>query len=733
MKLSDFEKIPSHKICKHLYDKEKEFIILGLCGKVGSGVSEVANILEQPFDLLYLPHYNHDSTESYDFHEYQILYTYAKENWKPFYKIRTSALITRHILTKESKEMVDLLYSINGQKVKKYEVIVENFFNCEMEIDLNRMLEKMNINVSLCHICDFLIYDEDWKNIENKKEYSDGMYKLILNDDYPSIDSDISFEYKNKDGKILISNKDLSKLLEVYSVLRQAKSGFKNQFWYYILQKYLFDFLPKKSSEFWGKVGESLRIQALQYLGNNLRITKNPYNNSEFKEDAYTYIAEDINLAIKVLRAYKLKKYENCDKLNINDIEPCNVVIDSIKNPYESMYLKQRYTNYYLIGVYTDEEQRKKRLRKVEHLTDDEINAIDIIEKNSDLKKIILNIYDSQNDNKSEPKTEIKNDDTSIFIKKIYEQMKEHKLLDSFSYISPFIFQNVPSALETADIFINNKTDNNNYLHLKKTLLRYVCLIMNPSIVLPTNVERCMQFAYTAKLNSGCISRQVGAALTDSKYHLLSIGWNQQPENQLPCAYRNLCELHNHWDVCEYSDYENDDSQFQEIISKQVRELFETDSSPFKKIGKFPCYCFKDYYNSVKDGSNQVHTRALHAEETAFLNYGHNKIDNGILFTTSSPCELCSKKAMYLGVSKIYYVQPYPGISKEHVMNIGKYDKRPELILFTGAIGFAYTKLYTSLLSRKDENEMWLGAKMNKKLLTNIENEEIKCDSEVCL
>jgi len=153
----------------------------------------------------------------------------------------------------------------------------------------------------------------------------------------------------------------------------------------------------------------------------------------------------------------------------------------------------------------------------------------------------------------------------------------------------------------------------------------------------------------------------------------------------------------------------------------------DTSSSPLEKLGKLPSYCFKDYYNSILYEKNQVHTRSLHAEETAFLSVGANNmhIENGILFTTSSPCELCSKKAMYLGVSKIYYVQPYAGISREHVMSIGKYERRPQLILFTGAIGTAYTKLYTPLLPKKDENEMWLTSKMDIHLMDNITSKNL--------
>lgn len=143
-------------------------------------------------------------------------------------------------------------------------------------------------------------------------------------------------------------------------------------------------------------------------------------------------------------------------------------------------------------------------------------------------------------------------------------------------------------------------------------LLRYVCLIMNPGIVLPTNVERCMQIANAAKLNSGCISRQVGAVLTDDEYHLLSVGWNQQPEGQLPCLYQDLCEVHHHWSPCSYSDYENNDNDdFQKGIKEQVEKFFDTDKSPLKEKGKLPYYCFKDYFNKIKKERNQVHTKSV--------------------------------------------------------------------------------------------------------------------------
>lgn len=75
----------------------------------------------------------------------------------------------------------------------------------------------------------------------------------------------------------------------------------------------------------------------------------------------------------------------------------------------------------------------------------------------------------------------------------------------------------------------------------------------------------------------------------------------------------------------------------------------------------------------------------------------------GYLFTTSSPCELCAKRAKEAGISKIYYIQHYPGISRSHVISIGPKETQARYESFVGAVGLAYIKLYTPLIPYKDE------------------------------
>ena len=52
-------------------------------------------------------------------------------------------------------------------------------------------------------------------------------------------------------------------------------------------------------------------------------------------------------------------------------------------------------------------------------------------------------------------------------------------------------------------------------------------------------------------------------------------------------------------------------------------------------------------------------------------------------------------------MSKIIFIDPYPGIAQEHILNIG--DNPPKLIQFHGAVGKAYHRLYEQIIPIKDE------------------------------
>ncbi|WP_415756933.1 hypothetical protein [Pseudomonas sp. LT1P18] len=106
-----------------------------------------------------------------------------------------------------------------------------------------------------------------------------------------------------------------------------------------------------------------------------------------------------------------------------------------------------------------------------------------------------------------------------------------------------------------------------------------------------------------------------------------------------------------------------------------------------------------------------------------------------MLFTTASPCELCAKKAYQLGIVKIIYIDPYPGIATDHILSVGA--KKPRLELFRGAVGRAFYQLYQPLMPYKDELDLLYSIKpyhnheSPSKNFLKEENKKLQADIEV--
>lgn len=389
----------------------------------------------------------------------------------------------------------------------------------------------------------------------------------------------------------------------------------------------------------------------MQKVGNNIRSSGNPYIDN-YSEENFYQVANRINSIIKIIQKY-------------NEIQGSNetrICIDAIRNPYEAFYFKDIYSSFYLVSVNTEEEERKRRLG---YLDDEELASLDNTEYSSKLKQDEI-----------------------------------------------FYHQNIPGCLEISDIHLYNPRQNTEKrFFLTEQIIRYISLMIHPGLITPTGIERCMQLAYNARLNSGCLSRQVGAIICDQHLSVKAVGWNDVPSGQVPCNLRDVCTYCKNMDQESHSSFEIEDPEFSETIHALNDKLKNIDLK-----GRYFPYCFKDVYEGISGAKNQVHTRSLHAEENAFLQiskYGGQGIEGGILFTTASPCELCSKKAYQLGIRDIYYIDPYPGISFSHILKFGKHNN-PRLHLFYGAIGSAYVTLYTQRMSLKDELELMTGLNAKK-------------------
>lgn len=599
-----------NNIISNIYHLRKNFAIIGLTGRTGSGCTTIANLFGcDKFEDLHAPEPSeeHEGTSN-DERKYKIIYKFAKTNWKTFTVITVSDFIFYFVLSLKFDDFIKSIIDAENIKAKDADSFIK-----ELKKKLNPLKS------------DF-------------EKYS----KLAI---------EIDEFLKKRESYFLRYDENNPKTKETLERIEKYK-------------KFIFHEIPmfrKRLSEAYGKN----MFRTYQIWGNNIR----QYGSikEHFKTDEISALARKINAFIKML-----------EDENIYNKTPTFIVLDAIRNPYEVLYFKERYAAFYLLSVTTENNVRKNNLYKQDY-------------KDSEIQKL---------DEEEYPK-------------------------DSKSLKKSYIEQDIQKCVELSDIyFYNNGTKTEDNFELKKQLIKFYSLILHPGLITPTPMERVMQIAYAAKMNSGCLSRQVGAAITNEDFSVKAVGWNTVPHGQTPCDLCNFNDLINKHDLSAFSDYELDNDEFRNYINKVNTEYKRNE---FDLGGISLAFCFKDFYIGLKNQKNQVHTRSLHAEENAFLQlakYGSQGIEGGKLFTTASPCELCAKKSYQLGIKEIYYIDIYPGITEKHILGNG--TRRPKMIFFQGAIGRAYDNLYNPLIMIKDEITEITGVdvKKIKKVDSPKENED---------
>lgn len=585
------------EVVDQIYKLRRNFIIIGLTGRTGSGCTTVADVLKTEDVNVLKSNYRILNSGFIDnnIRKNRIVSNFIKQNWNPFTIIKASDVIFYYALQQD------------------FSVFVQSLANADIvPVDQSKITHDDT---------DYVFIDQLQaikENYELLKEKVEKCEKCLKGKEYEK-----NVDVINDHKKLIID--------EI--------AGFRQE-----LEKILAKTIKKVISK------------ELQVWGNNIRQYNSIIIKDSIDEKSPSCLAHKINQFIKMFRVAD-KSYD----------KPTLIVIDALRNPYEILYFRERYAAFYTMSVNTEENIRQQKLYEKGYRVDE--------------------IY--QIDKEEEGKSDFQ---------------KSYQLID------------IDKCIELSDIHLTHDgTEISKNRNLINQIFTYISLILHPGLVPPSPLERVMQVAFTAKLNSGCLSRQVGAAVTNEYYSVQAIGWNTVAEGQTPCSLRNLYDLCNQEDTNAYSTYEKDDNKFSSYINRTV-EAYNKASATQKLKGLTLAYCFKDIHttiNAEKQRGNQVHTRSLHAEENAFLQlakYGSQGIRGGKLFTTASCCELCAKKAYQLGIKEIYYIDSYPGISKRHILECG--DIQPQMVLFTGAIGRAYINLYNPFLPLKDEIEVLTNIKL---------------------
>jgi deoxycytidylate deaminase len=351
------------------------------------------------------------------------------------------------------------------------------------------------------------------------------------------------------------------------------------------------------------------RIIRLQNGGNALR-----------KQEGTSILVENAIQEIVILRG-KQQKEDNFDG-NFMDYVPklTAYLIDQVKHPDEVSLLRIVYGQMFnLIGVISVAEKRRSRLSGMDKISANEIS--DLMER----------------DRRQEADNE----------------------------------QQLDKALQMADFFIS--TDHGTTTSLQSKLKRFFDLIHGGNGITPTSQEYGMYTAYAASLKSACLSRQVGASISDRTGKIVSTGCNDVPKamgglySSDDHTHDRRC-VHRDEQVC-FNDREKNSLKDDMKQALMLLRKAQTSDSPSDVPSDVPLIdeheiekVLNVVYKASHIGDLIEFSRAVHAEMDAIISLarsGTPGIVGANLYTTTFPCHSCARHIVAAGIVKVYYIEPY--------------------------------------------------------------------------
>lgn len=238
------------------------------------------------------------------------------------------------------------------------------------------------------------------------------------------------------------------------------------------------------------------------------------------------------------------------------------------------------------------------------------------------------------------------------------EPAEIYQLIDRDSGEESKTGQTVRDTFPQSDFFLRMDSPTDTQLEIR--VERFLHLILGTRIITPTLNETAMYAATSAAGHSACLSRQVGAAVTDADGEVISTGWNDvpkfggglymnQPSNDSAAEHDKRC-----WNI-EGGKCANDEekSLLAQSLIEVLQDVIKPDKAP---------EALKLLVGSSKLKGLIEFSRAIHAEMHALLNAGKiagNKIKGGKLFVTTYPCHSCARHIIASGITEVYYIEPY--------------------------------------------------------------------------
>jgi deoxycytidylate deaminase len=228
--------------------------------------------------------------------------------------------------------------------------------------------------------------------------------------------------------------------------------------------------------------------------------------------------------------------------------------------------------------------------------------------------------------------------------------------------------QHVAGAFHLSDYFIDNTEDRrlqddspNREWDVVEKLSRLVKIITHVELERPLIAETAMHHAYSAQMQSACLSRQVGAAVVDKTGNVVATGTNEVPkagggvygESFGKDRFEGRCGLFED-ESKRYCRNTREQNLIIEELIQAIPELSAVDAGRKTKLAI--------ELRRTRVGELLEFSRAVHAEMDALLSAARKGISTvgARLFVTTFPCHNCARHIVAAGVDEVQYIEPYP-------------------------------------------------------------------------
>lgn len=271
--------------------------------------------------------------------------------------------------------------------------------------------------------------------------------------------------------------------------------------------------------------------------------------------------------------------------------------------------------------------------------------------------------------------------------------------------------QNVRETFIESDFFFRVSSANKE--EIKEKIERYLHLIFNSKVVTPLPHEQAMYIAKSVAGNSSCLSRQVGASITDEKGEIIAKGWNDVPKYGGGLYNEGSSIDHR----CFLSGVCSNDKEKDQLAKAIADELNRSglDLSA-KQQNNLENVIRKSKIKDLLEFS-----RSVHAEMHAIISgsqISSNRMVNGKLFCTTYPCHNCARHIIVAGIKEVYYIEPYikslcTKLHEDAITEDEKDDKKVRILIYDGVAPRRFLEFFTKKLERKNSNGDLIKPKLN--------------------